>query len=119
MTTATDYASLIERLEQGSGEDRELDFDVWWVFLVRTIAGRDLDPVRFRNSLREATGRDDTTPRVTASLDAALAFADAVGTRWRFVLLIAMDGCDDRDALPRRVLIATLRALAKDTTDAG
>lgn len=101
MTTDMGMASLIERLEQWSEEDRNLPKEI--AKAVHTgVYDERLSELTMM--LRRALMR--------SSLDAALAFTEAVLPGWSWNIRKSAFGTI---SAPRALLIATLRALTKDT----
>jgi hypothetical protein len=107
----TDYDGLIARLESGSGADGEPDSDRFLPKeIAKAISGGDYDrQIELTVILRRA---------VAGSLDAALAFAEAVKSpieqlQWvpEGVIANTNNWCGIGVDAPRAVLIATLRAL--------
>jgi hypothetical protein len=66
----TDYHTLIARLENGSGADRELDLAIGHLWPA---------PQPFSLSVKTLRDMKPALPHFVSSLDAALAFAEAVG----------------------------------------
>jgi hypothetical protein len=104
----TDYAGLIERLESGSGPDEDLAFDIC------LACGYSSPPLPIRGYKGDVLG----------SLDAALAFAEAVGApieqlQWvpDAVIANSRDASGIAPSAPRACLITTLRALQEQHND--
>lgn len=120
--TAPDLSGLIERLEKGSGGDRIIDDEIEWAFSEWENMGGFWR--RHKVTGQQERFNYSPSPPVTSSLDAALAFAEALDVPWPVVLTAAMKKRRDDDLarLPRAVLAQTLyhvllRPHNKDTTD--
>jgi hypothetical protein len=119
----TDISELIERVRLATGSDRKLDVDILvatgWVLEKRGMdrktwlydeGGRRYDPGPYA-----AYG---LAPRLTASIDAALALVERMRPgSWRLLLMKALHDINkapdllDMSHMPRLILLALLTAL--------
>jgi hypothetical protein len=121
----TDLESLLERVEEASGADRELDGDLWWVLdhgpAEAVFNNGSLGmPRRYPATLpmREGLGRAGVramAPELTASIEAVIKLGRRVAdVAPAYIIMGGIAGCDPHapvDVLARRSLAALLRAL--------
>ena len=132
----TDLPHLISRLEQGSGEDREIHYDLdclvlWGPQSEWKNAGGGYEQHKVTGERRQFGLWTRGTPNYTGSIDAALAFAAAVLPDMNCHGYDGDPGCveayvsrnqvkaghwlsigEHKDSVPRAMVIAVLKRLA-------